>query len=424
MEITNQNYLDFRRTADVFMEEKHLQLPFYVPHIDKESSIPLLLDTRLNKEGIGGICLSLPDARAVVGKINTYTESLTRNYGKRFVFFDPCSEVLWYKQPKSRQKLRQLNISPVINNIIDAGTDPKKHDRLWADNISGSGSIAKIAEGNLEVQHRMADVCFPFTPVIESETPRRIIDIAFDINHQSIALSESFDMKVPGAYLNVQANVFDPGSSAFSYLTEKLYAMLKDTDDLMLFLKIQNSEQIARMSDRILTYKELLNNLYRIKNTPGRDGKMKRILINIGGVKSLGLLSIYAGADSFSELINGATSIETLFKNTGYRPKNSQFGGYYHPIEMAYVSYETVRTHVKTHGVLPCTGEICGDVGNQFLSMGRNEYAEFKRKHLMESRSHEILEARNDINNEQLRGIEDRIGRSTNETIKLLRKLV
>jgi SAM-dependent methyltransferase len=369
MQMQNQRDLDFRRSADIFLGDKQIKIPFYSPQIDKESSVPLLLDRRLNTEGIGGICFNLPDFNDMRRQLNTYSGPLRKNFGKDIIFSDPCSEVLWYRQPMSREKTRQLDIAPALNEMIDEVPGYKNHDKLWAKFVSGNGMAAKLAEGNIEMQSRTSDVCFPITPVLHSDSPREVIDIAFKVNKQTMALAESFNMATKGAYFNIHGNMFEPDSSSFSYFASRLYEMIKDTDEMMIFIKLQNSEHIAQKLERLNSFREFMNGIYRAKHMNGRDGKPKRILVHVGGVRSLGTISLYAGADSFGELINGGTMIEMSFRPNMPRPKNWQFGRYYHPIEMTDVSYDTITEFVRRHGVLPCTGQICQEIKEGFINV-------------------------------------------------------
>ena len=119
-------------------------------------------------------------------------------------------------------------------------------------------------------------------------------------------------------------------------------------------------------------------------------------------------------------------SMYTKFKPEGYNTKNRktnfQYGDFYDMINQIMMSYDALMDYWKKHKKLPSYTEVAKSVKEVDLTNMR-EYSKLKRLNQIEARCIEVAQIKDDRVANSMRGLQDRLARSTDSELQQLAKL-
>jgi len=410
------------------IEDKKLTLPFSSGQLDKSSMLKLFAEKSIHEqvviENFGCLVMNLSEMSETLRVYNNYKKQLDIFFKNKFIIADPCFEITYYKWDLNRDDYKKENIHPILNKILDEA-DTKNYASVWLDYFEDKSHIVNFVEKIIDKQNILS-VALPIVPLMEISSPNLLINLAFDINEEACSISQNLEKDYLGCYIPIHHSLLGNDLKArkkFKIIADKLVDLLRKYDNVYIYIKLIEIENLGvnYSIEKMSNFISFLESLNMIKGTDYINGN--KFILQVSGVNKKFMTLIGKGADSVAELINGKTTIQKL---GGFNVKNRgdsfMFGDFYNMVDQVMVSYDAIMAYFKKHKSLPsytkCSKKVIQADLENFLT-----YAKIKRLNQIEARCIEIEQFKEDLIQNNIRGLQDRLARSTDEELQKLAKL-
>jgi hypothetical protein len=291
-------------------------------------------------------------------------------------------------------------------NIYKKNSDVKTHYNYWTQLIEGK-HIQSLATWYAKYQsENNADIIIPPSPLIDG-IHEKLIDYAIDVNRKSIRAAEALG-KPSALYFLINYPVFT-NSETFFKVNEGLFdVLIEDDEELssvkLIIIKIKNyrfadaNNSVARENLKIF-----LSSL----GTISRNTERGVLLLD---ADSLGLIALFNGIDCYAEPLN-----EKIQEQWGKASTKTYLGKYYHPEKLESLPFEELnnRIYKKSNKILPCSCPACLSLNGKNLDSDRDLWNTNRKIHKLHCRNQEINEVIKAIENNGIRGISNKLSKSS-----------
>lgn len=400
------------RKARVIFANKTISTPCYMSKIRSSDELNIICDNPSSFKNIQGVFFDIYNVKEVIKQKELHMRQKTifgtisdEDYlylkNKWGIFIDPCTEYLYFNSPYREKYLKISDLPVSIKNMLQ-NSNPKNHFSFWKNIMEGEGNILSIINWYIKYQaSNNADIIMPPVPLIDGNNSK-LLDYAININRYTSLLAEGFH-KPTAIYFPINFKAFRNTGEELKNIWELLIEDDEEMNNIKLILiKIVNynfnSDAMAR---------EALNDFFLKLGFVSRNTDRGVFLLD---ADSLGLVALFNNIDGFIEPLNA-----NIKGQRGAPSALSYMGRYYHPEKLEFVPFERlIRLYESNGQVLPCDCPACGELnGTNLREMNKNKWNEYRRRHLLYRRDQEIKEANDAIINNQIRGISDKIYRSS-----------
>ncbi len=383
---------------------KTLSTPCYIPKLRKDWELDLFCEGEFSSEGIQGICFDIATIEKVVKKRESRLNHIPLFREKQIDpeykavkdkypwIIDPNTECFYYQSPL-RESYKKLSDLPKVMQDLLINCNTQNHFPTWKKIMEKDRSFTTIIDWHITRQSKLgADIIIPPTNYIDGSSPV-LLKYAKQINKWTALQALGHDRE-SAVYYPINWTIFKNNPEYADEILDELFFM--DDDDLLknirfVYIKIKNYD-----IDKDRVARQALGKFFTGLGSMARETGRAVFLLDID---SLGYFSLTNGIDGFVEPLNN--QIRDVYGASS----SNDWGLWYDPENHDFIRFRDLRKIFKARGVIPCDCRASKEQNKLGLPKKQKDYALYRRKHLLSSRSDSIIKFHHMIINNYPRGI-------------------